>query len=75
MQLIGGILLSFLSNVQRHTHLQELRGLLGNQNVPGLGPTTSLVVLHRHADWGEISGHRSQSMEVAHPYRGSILDS
>ena len=75
MQRIGGILLSFLGNVQRHTHLQELRGLRGNQNVSGLGPTTSLVVLHRHADWGEISGHRSQSMEVAHSNRGSIADS
>jgi hypothetical protein len=75
MQRIGGILLSFLGNVQRHTHLQELRGLRGNQNVPGLGPTTSLVVLHRHADWGEISGHRSQSMEVAHSNRDSIADS
>ena len=59
MQRIGGLLLSFLSNVYRHTHPQELRGLRGNQNVPGLGPTTSLVVLHRPADWGEISGHRS----------------
>jgi len=75
MQRIGGLLLSFLSNVQRHTHLQELRGLRGNQNVSGLGPTTSLVVLHQHADWGEISGHRSQSMEVAHAYRGLIADS
>src|SRR5258705_5195531 len=75
MQRIGGILLSFLGNVQRHTHLQEIRGLRGNHNDSWLGPTTSLVGLHRHADWGEISGHRSQSMEVAHAYRGSIADS
>ena len=48
---------------------------IGNQNVPGLGPTTILVVLHRHADWGEISGHRRESKQVAHAYRGSIADS
>ncbi len=75
MQRIGGVLLGFLSNLQRHTHLQELRRMRGNQNVPGLGPTTSLVVLQRHAGWGEISRHRSQSMEVAHAYRGSIAES
>jgi hypothetical protein len=66
MQRIGGIFLIFLGNVQRHTHLQELRRLLGNQSVSGLGHQKSLVVLQRHAGWGEISGHRSQSMEVAH---------
>jgi hypothetical protein len=41
----------------------------------GLGPTTILVVLHRHAGWGEISGHRRESKQVAHAYRGSIVDS
>ena len=66
MQRIGGVLLSFLSNVQRHTHPQGLRAMRGNQNVPGLGPTTILVVLHRHAGWGEISGHRRESKQVAH---------
>jgi hypothetical protein len=35
MQRIGGIFLSFLSNVQRHTHPQGLRAMHGNQNVPG----------------------------------------
>ena len=69
MQRIGGVLLSFLSNVQRHTHPQGLRAMRGNQNVPGLGPTTILVVLHRHAGWGEISGHRRKSKQVAHVYR------
>ena len=72
MQRIGGVLLGFLSNVQRHTHPQGLRAMLGNQNVPGLGPTTILVVLHRHVEWGEISGHRTKSKQVAHAYRGSI---
>jgi hypothetical protein len=33
------------------------------------------VVLQRHAGWGEISGHRSQSMEVVHSNRRSIADS
>jgi len=75
MQRIGGIFLIFLGNVQRHTHLQELRRLLGNQSVSGLGHQKSLVVLQRHAGWGEISGHRSQSMEVAHSNRDSIADS
>jgi hypothetical protein len=75
MQRIGGLLLSFLSNLQRHTHSQGLRAMRGNQNVPGLGPTTILVVLHRHAGWGEISGHRRESKQVAHAYRGSIADS
>ena len=75
MQRIGGVLLSFLSNVQRHTHPQGLRAMRGNQNVPGLGPTTILVVLHRHAGWGEISGHRRESKQVAHSNRGSIADS
>jgi hypothetical protein len=72
MQRIGGVLLSFLSNVQRHAHPQGLRAMRGNQNVPGLGPTTILVVLHRHAEWREISGHRTKSKQVAHAYRGSI---
>ena len=71
----SGVLLSFLSNVQRHTHPQGLRAMRGNQNVPGLGPTTILVVLHRHAGWGEISGHRTESKQVAHSSRGSIADS
>ena len=75
MQRIGGILLGFLSNLQRHTHSQGLRAMRRNQNVPGLGPTTILVVLHRHAGWGEISGHRRESKQVAHAYRGSIADS
>ena len=75
MQRIGGILLSFLSNLQRHTHSQGLRAMRRNQNVPGLGPTTILVVLHRHAGWGKISGHRRKSKQVAHAYRGSIADS
>ena len=61
MQRIGGILLSFLSNLQRHTHSQGLRAMRGNQDVPGLGPKPILVVLHRHAGWGEISGHRRES--------------
>ena len=69
MQQFGGVLLSFLSNVQRHTHPQALRAMHGNQNVPGLGPTTILVVLHRHAGWGEISGHRRKSKQVAHANR------
>ena len=75
MQRIGGVLLGFLGNLQRHTHPQGLRAMRGNQNVPGLGPTTILVVLHRHAGWGEISGHRTESKQVAHAYRGSIADS
>jgi len=75
MQRIGGLLLSFLSNLQRHTHSQGLRAMPRNQNVPRLGPTTILVVLHRHAEWGEISGHRRESKQVAHAYRGSIADS
>ena len=74
MQRIGGVLLSFLGNLQRHTHSQGLRAMRGNQNVPGLGPTTILVVLHRHAEWGEISGHRRESKQVAHAYRGSIAN-
>jgi len=73
MQRIGGVLLSFLSNVQRHTHPQGLRAMHGNQNVPGLGPTTILVVLHRHAGWGKISGHRRKSTQVAHLNRGSTV--
>jgi hypothetical protein len=75
MQRIGGILLSILSNLQRHTHSQGLRAMRRNQNVPGLGPTTILVVLHRHAGWGEIPGHRTESKQVAHAYPGSIADS
>src|SRR5882757_9503600 len=74
MQRIGGVLLSFLSNLQRHTHSQGLRAMRRNQNVPGLGPTTILVVLHRHAEWGEISAHRRESKQVAHAYRGSIAN-
>jgi hypothetical protein len=66
MQRIGELLLSFLGNLQRHTHSQGLRAMRRNQNVPGLGPTTILVVLHRHAGWGEISGHRRESKQVAH---------
>ena len=75
MQRIGGLLLSFLSNLQRHAHPQGLRAMRRNQNVPGLGPTTILVVLHRHAGWGEISGHRRESKQVAHAVRGAIADS
>ena len=75
MQRIGGVLLGFLGNLQRHTHPQGLRAMHGNQNVPGLGPTTILVVLHRHAGWGEIPGHRRESKQVAHAYRGAIADS
>ena len=30
------------------------------------GPKTILVVLHWHAGWGEISGHRRKSKQVAH---------
>ena len=60
MQRIDGVLLGFLSNLQRHTHPQGLRAMRGNQNVPGMGPTTILVVLHRHAGWREISGHRTR---------------
>ena len=75
MQQIDGIQLSFLSNLQRHTHSQGLRAMRRNQNVPGLGPTTILVVLQRHAGWGKISGHRRKSKQVAHAYRGSIVDS
>jgi hypothetical protein len=70
MQRIGRLLLSFLSNLQRHTHPQGLRAMHGNQNVPGMGPTTILVVLHRHAGWREISGHGRESKQVAHAYRG-----
>ena len=75
MQRIDGVLLSFLSNLQRHTHPQGLRAMRGNQNVPGMESTTSLVVLHRHAGWREISGHRRESKQVAHAYRGAIADS
>ena len=63
MQRVGGVLLSFLSNLQRHTHPQGLRAMHGNQNVPGLGPKPILVVLHRHAGWREISGHRRKSKD------------
>ena len=71
----GGILFSFLGNLQRHTHSQGLRAMRGNQNVPGLGPKPILVVLHRHAERGEISGHRRESKQIAHAYRGSTADS
>jgi hypothetical protein len=36
-----------------------------NQNVPGLESPTILVVLHRHAEWGKISGHCRKSKQVA----------
>lgn len=75
MQRIGGLLLSFLSNLQRHTHPQGLRAMRRNQNVPGLGAKPILVVLHRHAEWGEISAHRRESKQIAHAYRGSIANS
>ena len=75
MQRVGGIQRSFLGNLQRHTHSQGLRAVCRNQNVPGHGPTTSLVVLHRHAEWGEVSGHRRESKQIAHAYRGSLADS
>jgi hypothetical protein len=71
MQRIGGIQLSFLSNLQRHTHAQGLRAMRGNQDVPGLGPKPILVVLQRHAGRGEISGHRRESKQVAHAYLNS----
>jgi len=58
MQRVGGILFSVLSNLQRHAHSQGLRAMRGNQDVPGLGPKPIMVVLHRHAGWGEIPGHR-----------------
>lgn len=64
MQQIGGLLLGFLGNLQRHPPSQGLRAMRRNQNVPGLGPTTILVVLHRHAGWGEISAHRGESKQV-----------
>jgi len=75
MQRVGGILFSFLSNLQRHTHSQGLRAMRGNQNVPGLGPKPIVVVLHRHAEWGEIPGHRRESKPVARAYRGTTADS
>ena len=64
MQRIGGLLLGFLGNLQRHPPSQGLRAMRRNQNVPGLGPTTILVVLHRHAGWGEISAHRGELKQV-----------
>lgn len=66
---------SVFSATCKDTHPQGLRAMRGNQNVPGLGPTTILVVLHRHAGWGEISGHRRKSKQVAHSNRDSIADS
>jgi hypothetical protein len=45
VQLVGGIFFNLLVNVQRHTHLQKLPGLHGDQSVPGLGDKESLVVL------------------------------
>ena len=54
MQRIGGVLLGLLGNLQRHAHPPGLRAMHGNQNVPGMGPTTILVVLHRHAGWGKF---------------------
>jgi hypothetical protein len=36
----------------------------GNQNVHGLGPKPIVVVLHRHAEWGKISGHRGEQKQV-----------
>ncbi len=63
MQRVGGVLLGCLGNLQRHTHPQGLRAMHGNQNVPGLGATTILVVLHRHAGRGEIQGHRTKSKQ------------
>jgi hypothetical protein len=75
MQRVGGILFSFLGNLQRHAHAQGLRAMRGNQDVPGLGPEPILVVLHRHAEWGKISGHRRESKQIAHAYRGSTADS
>src|SRR5262249_51725522 len=75
MQRIGGGLISLFGKLQRNAHSQGLPAMARNQNVPGLGPATILVVLHRHAGWGEISGHRRESKQVAHAYRGSIADS
>lgn len=72
MQRVGRVLLRFLSDLQRHTHSQGLRAMRGDQNVSGLGPTTILVVLHRYAGWREISGHRGESKQVVHAYRGSM---
>ena len=75
MQRIGRVLLGFLGNLQGHAHPQGLRAMRRNQNVHGLGPATILVVLHRHAGWREISGHRRESKQVAHAVRGAIADS
>jgi hypothetical protein len=69
MQRIRGVLLSFLGNLQRHTHPPGLRAMRRNQDVHGVGPATILVVLHRHAGWGEIPGHRRESKQVAHAVR------
>src|SRR6202035_752361 len=66
---------NFLSNLQRHAHPQGLRAMRRNQDVPGLGAKPILVVLHQHAGWGKISGHRRESKQVAYAYRGSIADS
>jgi hypothetical protein len=55
-----------------HFYPQGLRAMHGNQNVPGLGPTTILVVLHRHAGWREISRHRRKSKQVAHSNRDTL---
>jgi hypothetical protein len=74
MQRIGRVLLGFLGNLQRHAHPQGLWAMRRNQNVPGLGPTTILVVLHRHAGRREIPGHRTESKQVAHAVRSSIAD-
>ena len=66
MQRVRGILFSFLGDLQRYPHPQGLRAMRGNQDVPGLGPKPILVVLHRYAEWGEISAHRRESKQVAH---------
>jgi hypothetical protein len=75
MQRIRGVLLGFLGNLQGHTHSQGLRAMRGDQDVPGLGPKSVVVVLHRHAEWRKISGHRGESKQVAHARRGFLADS
>jgi hypothetical protein len=65
VQRVDGMVLSLLSDLQRHAHAQGLCAMRRNQNVPGLESPTILVVLHRYAERGKISGYRGESKQIA----------
>ncbi len=54
-----------LHDVSRHTELHELRGLPGDQIVPGLGPTQGPVALQRPGRGPEVPGRRPQAIETS----------